>query len=82
MPLQHKKFILATIISTILLFIYLTDYLLYHNNLEKMSFTTPPTSELIKTLLNLESPVAQRMRCIFYLRTVGGEEATNALCEG
>jgi hypothetical protein len=45
-------------------------------------FVSPPMNELISTLLSLGKPIAQRMRCIFYLRTVGGDEAISALCAG
>jgi hypothetical protein len=47
-----------------------------------MAFVTPPKDELIATLLDLEQPLPARMRSIFYLRTVGGSDAIEALCKG
>lgn len=45
------------------------------------SFKFPPTEELVATLLDLSRPIAARMRSIFYLRTIGGDEAVQALCK-
>lgn len=42
-------------------------------------FRMPEKSALIKVLHDLEKPIAQRMRAIFYLRTVGGDDAVAAL---
>jgi deoxyhypusine monooxygenase len=41
----------------------------------------PPTPELVTCLLDHSRPIAQRMRAVFYLRTIGGEEAVSALCK-
>ena len=46
------------------------------------SFKCPPYEVLRATVLDLSKPVAQRMRCVFYLRTLGGEDAIATLCEG
>jgi deoxyhypusine monooxygenase len=49
-----------------------------------MAFVTPPRAELCSTLLNLERPIAARMRAIFYLRSMGDEhraENTAVLCQ-
>ena len=42
----------------------------------------PPKEELISVVKDLAKPIAQRMRAVFYLRTLGGEDAVLALCEG
>ena len=49
-----------------------------------MAFVTPPRDELIKTLLDLDRPIAARMRAIFYLRSQpDAEREANAaiLCQ-
>ena len=48
-----------------------------------MAFVTPPRDELIATLLNLERPIAARMRAIFYLRSQEEHRAENTavLCK-
>jgi hypothetical protein len=46
------------------------------------NFKFPPKDDLIATILNLDAPIAQRMRSIFYLRTLGGEDSVTALCKG
>jgi hypothetical protein len=46
------------------------------------AFRFPPKDELKAVLLDLSKPVAQRMRAIFYLRTLGGDDAVEALCNG
>src|SRR4051794_20481248 len=43
-------------------------------------FTFPPEGELIAVLGNLALPIAQRMRAVFYLRTLGGDAAVAAMC--
>ncbi len=45
-------------------------------------FKFPPKDEIISCLLDLERPIAARMRAIFYLRSLGGEDAVAALCKG
>lgn len=45
-------------------------------------FQMPPLEELKACVLDLSRPIAQRMRSIFYLRTVGGDEAVATLCKG
>lgn len=47
-----------------------------------MEFKFPPTEDLINVLLDLSKPIAQRMRAVFYLRTIGGDDAVQALCKG
>lgn len=42
----------------------------------------PPREELAACLHDLSRPIAQRMRAIFYLRTLGGSDAVEALCIG
>jgi hypothetical protein len=42
----------------------------------------PPKEDLKATLLDLTRPIAQRMRAIFYLRTLGGDDAVETLCTG
>lgn len=43
-------------------------------------FKMPPKDELKAVLLDLTKPIAQRMRSIFYLRTIGGDDAVETLC--
>ena len=43
------------------------------------AFRFPPKEELKAVLLDLSKPIAQRMRTIFYLRTIGGY---GAVCAG
>jgi deoxyhypusine monooxygenase len=43
------------------------------------SFKFPPMPVLQATLMDKSKPIAARMRSIFYLRTIGGEEATSSL---
>jgi hypothetical protein len=45
-------------------------------------FKFPPKEELISVVTDLSKPIAQRMRSIFYLRTLGGDDAVEALCKG
>jgi hypothetical protein len=45
-------------------------------------FKFPPKDELISVVTDLSKPIAQRMRSIFYLRTLGGDDAVEALCKG
>lgn len=42
----------------------------------------PPIADLRETVLDTEAPLAKRMRSIFFLRTLGTEEASAVLCEG
>jgi deoxyhypusine monooxygenase len=49
---------------------------------EHKPFKFPPMEELKAVLLDLSKPIAQRMRSIFYLRTLGGDEAVKTLCAG
>jgi hypothetical protein len=43
-------------------------------------FVFPPTPELVRVVTDLSFPLPQRMRSVFYLRTVGGADAVAALC--
>lgn len=43
-------------------------------------FKFPPTESLCQVVQDLNAPIAQRMRSVFYLRTIGGEDAVKALC--
>ena len=43
-------------------------------------FKFPPTPELVACVTDNSRPIAQRMRAVFYLRTVGGDVAVEALC--
>jgi hypothetical protein len=45
-------------------------------------FKFPPKEDLLRVVGDLSRPIAQRMRAIFYLRTLGGEDAVQALCKG
>jgi hypothetical protein len=45
-------------------------------------FKFPPKEDLLRVVGDLNRPIAQRMRAIFYLRTLGGEDAVQALCKG
>ena len=40
----------------------------------------PPLSSLLTTVVDLSRPLPQRMRAVFYLRTLGGAHAVEALC--
>lgn len=53
-----------------------------HEESGHAAFKMPPKESLISVLLDLSKPIAQRMRCIFYLRTIGGDDAVEALCKG
>lgn len=44
-------------------------------------FKFPPKEEVIEALLDLSKPIAQRMRAVFYLRTMGGDDSIAALCK-
>jgi deoxyhypusine monooxygenase len=44
------------------------------------SFRFPPKSLLFSTLADSNKPIAARMRSIFYLRSLGGEDSISALC--
>ena len=44
------------------------------------AFKFPPKSELIDCVTSQARPIAQRMRAVFYLRTLGGDDAVAALC--
>lgn len=46
------------------------------------AFKFPPKEDLKAVLLNLDKPIAQRMRAIFYLRTLGGDDSVETLCAG
>jgi deoxyhypusine monooxygenase len=48
----------------------------------EFQFKFPPKEELCACVCDLSTPLAQRMRAIFYLRTLGGDDAVNALCKG
>lgn len=43
-------------------------------------FKFPPTPELVACVTDNTRPIAQRMRAVFYLRTIGGDVAVDALC--
>lgn len=43
-------------------------------------FKFPPTPELVACVTDNSRPIAQRMRAVFYLRTIGGDVAVDALC--
>lgn len=43
---------------------------------------TPPFSALREAVLNPDAPLAKRMRSVFYLRTLGTEDAVDVLCKG
>jgi hypothetical protein len=45
-------------------------------------FKFPPKEDLIKIIGDLSRPLPQRMRSIFYLRTLGGQDSVEALCSG
>jgi hypothetical protein len=47
-----------------------------------VEFKFPPKGELISIIQDLTRPLPQRMRSIFYLRTLGGEDSVEALCAG
>jgi len=47
-----------------------------------VEFKFPPKEELIPLIKDLSRPLPQRMRSIFYLRTLGGEDSIAALCDG
>ncbi len=42
----------------------------------------PPLEKLVHTVLELSEPISKRMRAIFYLRTLGGDDACLALASG
>jgi deoxyhypusine monooxygenase len=46
------------------------------------AFRFPPKDELKAVLLDLSKPIAQRMRSIFYLRSLGGDDSVETLCAG
>ena len=46
------------------------------------NFAFPPKEELLRVVSDLAMPIAQRMRAVFYLRTVGGDDAVESLCSG
>lgn len=50
--------------------------------MSSVEFKFPPKDELIPLIKDLSRPLPQRMRSIFYLRTLGGEDSVAALCEG
>ena len=43
-------------------------------------FRFPPKPVLFSTLADSKKPIAARMRSIFYLRSLGGEDSVSALC--
>lgn len=43
------------------------------------TFRFPPRAELVAAVTDLAHPLAQRMRAVFYLRTLGGPDAVAAL---
>jgi hypothetical protein len=45
-------------------------------------FVMPDKALLKRVLLDLSRPIAQRMRSIFYLRSIGGDDAVETLCAG
>lgn len=45
-------------------------------------FKFPPKEDLIATVTDLTKPLPQRMRSVFYLRTLGGDDSIEALCTG
>ena len=44
------------------------------------TFAFPPTEVLLAVVQDLAAPLPERMRAVFYLRTVGGDAAVAALC--
>jgi HEAT repeat protein len=50
--------------------------------MSSVEFKFPPKEELIQIVQDLTRPLPQRMRSIFYLRTLGGEDSVEALCAG
>lgn len=41
----------------------------------------PPKATLLQTVVDLSVPIPERMRAVFYLRSLGGSDSVEALCK-